>query len=86
MNFVAFINDILASSGCSEKLTEHSFRRGGATFAFHAGLPSENIQDMWKSDAYLKYIEKGLPSKSKALQKFGGFTPIYHVNVTILIC
>ena len=86
VNFVAFINDILASSGCSEKLTEHSFRRGGATFAFHAGLPSENIQDMWKSDAYLKYIEKGLPSKSKALQKFGGFTPIYHVNVTILIC
>lgn len=77
VNFVAFINDILASSGCGEKLTGHSFRRGGATFAFHVGLPSENIQDigMWKSDAYLRYIEKGLPSKSKALQKFGEALP-----------
>jgi hypothetical protein len=42
-----------------------------------ASIIKKNIQDigMWKSDVYLRYIEKGLPGKSKALQKFGEALP-----------
>lgn len=77
VNFISFVNDILANVGCGDKLTGHSFRRGGATFAFQAGLSGECIQDigMWKSNAYLRYIEQGLSSKSEALQKFGAALP-----------
>lgn len=77
VRFIAFINDTLASAGCNKKLTGHSFRRGGATFAFHAGLSGETIQDigMWKSDAYLRYIDKGLSDKTKAMKKFGEALP-----------
>lgn len=37
----------------------HSFRRGGATFAFDCGLPAEfiKLQGDWHSDAYLVYLE-----------------------------
>ena len=37
----------------------HSFRRGGATFAFDCGLPAEliKLQGDWCSDAYLVYLE-----------------------------
>ena len=37
----------------------HSFRRGGATFAFDCGLPPEIIKCLgdWQSDAYLLYLE-----------------------------
>jgi len=37
----------------------HSFRRGGATFAFDCGLPLEIIKSLgdWQSDAYLIYLE-----------------------------
>ena len=36
----------------------HSFRRGGATFAFHCGVPVEliSLQGDWSSDAMLLYI------------------------------
>ncbi|CAC5407045.1 unnamed protein product [Mytilus coruscus] len=114
VNFISFVNDILSNAGCGDKLTGHSFRRGGATFAFQAGLPEECIQDigmwkscgdkltghsfrrggatfafqaglaeeciqdigMWKRNAYLRYIEKGLSSKSQALQKFEEAMPL----------
>jgi len=38
---------------------KHSFRRGGATYAFRLGVPGELIQCMgdWKSDAYKRYLE-----------------------------
>ena len=37
----------------------HSFRRGGATWAFLAGVPAHVIKIMgnWKSDAYLRYLD-----------------------------
>ena len=37
----------------------HSFRRGGATWAFRAGVPGELIQIYgdWASDAYKCYLE-----------------------------
>ena len=61
-------------------LTGCSFRRGGATFAFQARLTGYCIQDigMWKSDAYLRYIEKDLSSKSQAMHKFVQALPSFN--------
>lgn len=43
----------------------HSFRRGGATWAFRAGVPGELIQIYgdWASDAYKCYLEFSEDSK-----------------------
>ena len=42
-----------------KRYSGHSFRRGGATFAFNLGVNSELIQYMgdWASDAYQRYQE-----------------------------
>jgi len=57
----------------------HSFRRGGASWAFEAGLPGVVIQSMgdWKSQAYLAYLEINLLSKFKWLSFFSTQLP-YH--------
>ena len=41
-----------------DKYSGHSYRRGGATFAFSKGAPTEWIKQIgdWKSEAYLRYI------------------------------
>ena len=48
----------------------HSFRRGGATFAFRAGAPSEFIkaQGDWMSDAFLVYLVISPQDKTRILQ------------------
>ena len=45
--------------------SSHSFRRGGATYAFQAHVPPELIKlhGDWKSDAYLIYLEYSLKQK-----------------------
>ena len=45
-----------------EPYSGHSFRRGGASFAFALHLPGElsQLQGDWSSDAYLRYLEKPL--------------------------
>ena len=45
--------------------TGHSFRRGGASWAFQAGLPGELIQVCgdWVSDAYNVYLEFTMQKK-----------------------
>ena len=45
--------------------TGHSFRRGGASWAFQAGIPGELIQVCgdWASDAYKKYLEFSMQNK-----------------------
>ena len=55
---VAQINDAALFTG-------HSFRRGGATWAFQAGLPGELIQICgdWASDAYKQYLEFTINNK-----------------------
>lgn len=76
-NFILLVNQILAKAGYQLKLTGHSFRRGGATWAFQVGLPGEIIQDlgMWKSNAYLRYIETDHKTKQEAMIKFGESLP-----------
>ena len=47
----------------------HSFRRGGATFAFECNVPAEHIkfQGDWRSDAYLVYLEMSPAQKRRAV-------------------
>ena len=42
--------------------SSHSFRRGGATWAFKCGVSAEliQLQGDWKSDAYKLYLKYGL--------------------------
>ena len=51
------------------EFSPHSFRRGGATFAFDCGLPAEliKLQGDWRSDAYLVYLEMTDHQKRTAL-------------------
>lgn len=48
----------------------HSFRRGGASFAFACGVPSEliQLQGDWKSDAYLVYLHMSDAQKYQAVR------------------
>jgi len=48
--------------------TSHSFRRGGATYAFQCGLPGSLIKKLgdWKSDAYLEYIDCPMEDRLRA--------------------
>ena len=43
----------------SARFSSHSFRRGGATFAFQSGVPSYlvKLQGDWRSDAYTRYLD-----------------------------
>jgi hypothetical protein len=47
------------------RFASHSFRRGGASFAFQAGVPVETIKLLgdWKSDVFFEYLQ--IPMKSK---------------------
>jgi len=42
-----------------QSFSPHSFRRGGASFAFECNVPGEFIkfQGDWRSDGYLVYLE-----------------------------
>lgn len=58
--FVArFKSDLLSVGLDSSQYAGHSFRRGGATFAFQCGAPAAQIKEQgdWKSSAYLLYLE-----------------------------
>ena len=48
-----------------DEYSTHSFRRGGATCAFHAKVPDSliQLQGDWVSDAYKRYLEMGLADK-----------------------
>ena len=58
-------SSIAATGRDPTKFSTHSFRRGGATFAFEAGVPVEAIKLMgdWASDAVFAYIH--LPAKTR---------------------
>ena len=57
--FVNSLRKSLSKGGLDpSKYSGHSFRRGGASFAFACGIPSEiiKLQGDWKSSAYQRYI------------------------------
>ena len=68
LSFVSHLRHLISLTGRDPTgYTGHSFRRGGATFAFQAGVPGEliQLQGDWRSDAYLRYLDFSLDSKLK---------------------
>ena len=66
----AFIKASVAAIGLDpKKYASHSFRRGGATFAFACHAPTAFIkaQGDWQSDAYLIYLQLSSADKLKLL-------------------
>ena len=65
--FIATFRDVAAAAGFADasQFTGHSFRRGGASWAFQAGVPGELIQICgdWASDAYKQYLEFSMSNK-----------------------
>lgn len=55
----------------------HSFRRGGATFALHCGVPGHYIklQGDWLSNAYERYLDTSLQYKIMAVNMMGKSIP-----------
>lgn len=49
----------------SAKFSSHSFRRGGATWAFNCGISDHliQLQGDWKSDAYKRYLDVSFEKK-----------------------
>ena len=60
----------------------HSFRRGGATWAFRIGIPGEVIKMMgdWHSPAYLGYIEVTQDLRQAASLRFASALPYTTIN------
>ena len=61
--FTAMLRKALGHAGFpASKFSGHSFRRGGATYAFRCGAPVEliSLQGDWSSDAVLLYIAQPL--------------------------
>ena len=71
-SFVSRLRDVLKTAGFPDanEFSGHSFRRGGATAFFAAGIASDIIQLIgdWKSDAYKLYCEVDIISKFKMVQ------------------
>ena len=64
--FVKFLRETLNLAGNNaSQFTGHSFRCGGATFAFKIGIPGELIKyhGDWSSDAYFTMESKCLTAK-----------------------
>ena len=72
--FITTFRSVLAKAGVqgASDFTGHSFRRGGATWAFQAGVPGELIQICgdWASDAYKTYLEFSMQSKLDLAARF----------------
>ena len=65
--FTSKLKACINSLGLTNNYSGHSFRRGGASWAFSAGLPGEVIQILgdWKSDAYKLYLSLSNNTKLK---------------------
>ena len=67
-SFSRLLRLTLSSCGISPSdYSGHSFRRGGASFAFSLGVPSELIkaQGDWSSDVYIRYLSSPLSDRIK---------------------
>jgi hypothetical protein len=60
------LKQLVSSTGRDPSLfSSHSFRRGGASWAFRANVPGEIIQihGDWASDAYKRYLHFPMSAK-----------------------
>ena len=71
-DFMLALRALIAATGRDPTLfSSHSFRREGATFAFHSNVPGEliQVQGDWLSNAYLKYLDLTAEKRLKVSQK-----------------
>ena len=65
--FISTFRSVMRHAGVAEVslFTGHSFRRGGASWAFRSGVPGELIQICgdWASDSYKRYLEFSTQNK-----------------------
>jgi hypothetical protein len=64
--FNGFIKGFVSNLGLNPKrYSSHSFRRGGATWAFKSKVPAELIKSTgdWRSSAYLLYLDLSFQDK-----------------------
>jgi len=56
----------------SRRFSTHSFRRGGASLAFRAGITGDTIKVLgdWQSEAYQVYLECPIEVKAAASDLF----------------
>ena len=69
-HFGVFISKVISAIGLvPAHYSPHSFRRGGASFAFRCNVPAELIQRQgdWQSNAYLIYLEMSSAQKRRAV-------------------
>ena len=87
--FINTFRDVMRSAGIPEasSYTGHSFRRGGASWAFQAGVPGELIQICgdWVSDAYKLDLEFNMENKLDLAALFALFTLVISDILSILI-
>ena len=65
-SYQTFLRNKLSELGLPAQLySSHSFRRGGATFAFKCAVPGELIKQHgdWSSAAYLSYLNFSMDQK-----------------------
>ncbi len=65
--FTTMLKRLISKLGLAPaNYSPHSFRRGGATFAFQAGAPEQLLQlhGDWRSDAYKHYLSLPLSTRS----------------------
>ncbi len=75
--FTSNLRHMLATLGYQPSAySGHSFRRGGASWAFQAGVPGELIQAHgdWSSDCYLRYLDFPLQVRASVTQLMGSAT------------
>ena len=66
--FTTVLKHLISRLGLdAQSYSSHSFRRGGATFAFKAGARGElvKVQGDWLSDAYLRYLDFSMEAKAE---------------------
>ena len=74
--FVNKLKILLSRAGMDPSLySGHSFRRGGASFAFEAGVSPDliNMQGDWRSEAYQRYIVIPHTTKISAISKMASY-------------
>jgi hypothetical protein len=72
LDFLKKLRSILGALGYpSSEYSGHSLRRGGASWAFSCGLPTEFIKKHgdWKSDAYQKYLHLSIQEQHHLAQQ-----------------
>ena len=77
--FISTFRSVLISGGIdyASLFTGHSFRRGGASWAFQSGIPGELIQICgdWASDSYKQYLEFSMDNKVQLAARLTKYLP-----------